>query len=321
MSDSAVSSLSGRISDISKGDTTRAAIKSLGESAGEASARIASGKIGGGYDAPETAEKTRQLLNIEQKTMGSESIKPKVTLITGRINLAYGINKRLGEIATEVRVRVTQAGDPTIKDAGFSSYCQTKLDEVEVLLNKKDFEGRTLMGGTATRSNAVDFTLAAMPAVAATPDATYDAYFIGETGIHTATFKEGETLQYGVSAMDPGARDLIFWLKSGTVVTPDGVPGSNSTIRLQGMQDGLGKSIEGLADSKQNLGQQLGKLEGISDRNEEELAYLTHTMSEFVDADLLAEFIRSSQEMLKLNLNQTLLARENESLKNLLSNI
>ena len=147
MPESAISSLSGRVSDLSRGNTTRDAIKKLGESSAEASGRIASGKIGGGYESPETAEKTRQLLNIEQKTMESESVKPKVTLLTGRINLAYGINERLAEIATEVRTRVTQAGDPTIRDAGFSTLCQKKLDEVEALLNKKDFEGRSLTGG------------------------------------------------------------------------------------------------------------------------------------------------------------------------------
>tara|TARA_R110002095_G_scaffold199244_1_gene178972 strand:- start:1842 stop:2801 length:960 start_codon:yes stop_codon:yes gene_type:complete len=316
-----VNSIEGRVSDLSKGNTTREAIRTLGQSAAEASGRIASGKLGGGYEAPETAEKTRQLLNIEQKTMESDSIKPKVTLLTGRISLAYGINKRLEEIATEVRTRVTQAGDPTIRDAGFSTFCQKKLDEIETLLNKKDFEGRSLMGGNATRSNAVDFTLAAMPAAAAAPDATYDAYFIGEKGIHTATFKDGEAFEYGASAVDPGVRDLVFYLKSGTAVTPDGIPGSSNTIRLQGMQDGIGKAIEGLTDSKKILGEQLGQLEGLSGRNDEELAYLQQTMSELTDADLLAEFIRSTQEMLKLNMNQTLLAKENETLKNLLSNI
>ncbi len=321
MPESAVSSLSGRVSDLSRGNTTRDAIKKLGESSAEASGRIASGKIGGGYESPETAEKTRQLLNIEQKTMESESVKPKVTLLTGRINLAYGINERLAEIATEVRTRVTQAGDSTIRDAGFSTFCQQKLNEVEALLNKKDFEGRSLTGGNATRSNAVDFSLAAMPAAADSPDATYDAYFIGEKGIHTASFKDGEAFQYGISAVDPGVRDLIFYLKSGTAVTPGGIPGSSNTIRLQGMQDGLGTTVDGLMDSKKILGEQLGKLESISKRNDEDVAYLTQTMSELTDADLLAEFIRSTQEMLKLNMNQTLLAKENETLKNLLSNI
>jgi len=296
-------------------------IKTLGESSAEASGRIASGKIGGGYESPETAEQTRQLLNIEQKTMESESIKPKVTLLTGRINLAYGINERLAEIATETRTRVTQAGDSTVRDTGFSAFCQQKLTEVEALLNKRDFEGRSMMGGSATRSNAVDFTNAAMPAAADAPDATYDAYFISEKGTHTVTFKDGEVFQYGVSATDPGVRDLIFYLKSGTAVTPDGVIGSSNTIRLQGMQDGLGAVTDGLMDSKKILGEQLGKLEGISKRNDEDVAYLTQTMSELTDADLLAEFIRSTQEMLKLNMNQTLLAKENETLKNLLSNI
>lgn len=321
MSGSEVTSLSGRVSDLSRGNVTREAIRELGESAAEASGRIASGKIGGGYQSPETAEKTRQLLNIEQKTMESESVKPKVTLLTGRINLAYGINERLVEIATEVRTRVTQAGDPTIRDAGFSAFCQQKLTEVEALLNKKDFEGRSLMGGSATRTNAVDFNMAAMPAPADSPNAAYDAYFIGEKGIHTSTFKDGEVFQYGTSAVDPGVRNLIFYLKSGTAVTPDGIPGSSNTIRLQGMQDGLGTTIDGLADSKKILGEQLGNLEGISKRNDEDVAYLTQTMSELTDADLLAEFIRSTQEMLKLNMNQTLLAKENETLKNLLSNI
>lgn len=316
-----VASLSGRVSDLSRGNTTRDAIKVLGESAAEASGRIASGKIGGGYQSPETAEQTRQLLNIEQKTIESESAKPKVTLLTGRINLAYGINERLVEIATEVRVRVTQAGDPTIRDAGFSAFCQKKLDEVEVLLNKKDFEGRSIMGGSATRSNAVDFTMAAMPAAADTPDGTYDDYFIGEKGTHTSTFKDGEIFEYGASASDPGTRDLIFYLKSGTAVTPDGIPGSSNTIRLQGMQDGLGTTLEGLLDSKKIVGEQLGQLEEISKRNDEDVAYLTQAMSELTDADLLAEFIRSTQETLKLNMNQTLLAKENETLKNLLSNI
>jgi flagellin-like hook-associated protein FlgL len=160
-----------------------------------------------------------------------------------------------------------------------------------------------------------------MPAAADAPDATYDAYFISEKGTHTATFKDGEVFQYGVSAADPGVRDLIFYLKSGTAVTPDGVIGSSNTIRLQGMQDGLGAVTDGLMDSKKILGEQLGKLEGISKRNDEDVAYLTQTMSELTDADLLAEFIRSTQEMLKLNMNQTLLAKENETLKNLLSNI
>ena len=316
-----INTVSARSSNVSR---QLASFDSLGktqEDVADSAGRISSGKKSSKYMSEELADKTRQILNTEQNLKQSEELKNKASNISGRIDLAYAVNDRLIEITTEVRERVMKALDSTMKDPNFSSFCKNKIDELQKLLNKQDFEGRTLFGGTATRSDAVDLSLAPVPGAGTIPDPTYNQYFLGEDGIHQASFKGGRVLKYGESAKSQGVRDLVFCLKMGSVTTPDGTDGSVNTQRLKSMHQGLVGTMSGLATSKDALGRQANELESIQNSNEDDLQFLSTTMSELTDADLFKEFIRSSQEMMKLNLNQIMMNKENQSLQNLLSNI
>lgn len=317
-----VNTLSGRISTVSNHRSIMQGVEEAGNAAGQATARIASGKLDGGYSAPEMAESTRTILKTEQNLMQGEATKFTTNRITGRINDTYTINERLKEIATKVRAQVAYVRDATkgTANADFSTFCQNNLTEVESLLNRKDPEGRGLFGGAATKTNAVDFSLLATPTPGATPDATYTAYFKGGPGNHTSTI-DGEPVEYGANATDPGMRDLIFWLKQGTATTPDHVEGSSSSQRLEGMMDGLATTMGGLTDTQKKVGEQLNKIEGIQERNVKKMTDNTDTMSQLTDADPALEFIRAAQEMLRQSMTQNLLVKETDSLRDMLRNI
>ncbi len=320
MAGTTVSPVAVHISLTSEAATRADGTKSSGEDASDATKQIASGKKSENYATPEIAGKTRLVLSSEQNVQTREADTPKINLLTGRINLADSANKTLRGIASKFHARVTYAQQPAVIDAEFSDFCKGLLKQVEVTLNKKDFEGRSLFGGAATKSDAVDLSLATTPAVGATPDATYNAYFNGEDAKHKATVG-GEVLEYGFSALDPGARDLIFWLKSGVATAPDGDITSSNGQRLQGMQDGLGKTTNLLSATQKTVGEQLSDLERIAENNEDERAYNEGAFSALTDADLLAQLTRRTQAMMMQQLMMSLQSSSTEEFKNLMNKI
>ena len=262
---------------LKKGQTT------VGKEVAESTAETSSGQKSGGYSGPEMAENTREVLSTEQHSIEGKATQGKIKKLTGHITQAFGANKALQDITAKLHTRVTAAQQAGTKDNNFGDFCKDMLGQVEKILNKKGFDGRTLFGGDATRTDAVKLSDAGIPGAGDQPDATYDGYFKGDDAKHHSTVN-GESFDYGFSALDPGARDLIFWLKSGSVTTPDGDPGSPNGQRLKGMQDGLHKVTDSLSDTKKVIGEQLNNLERISQSNDDELVYNETAFSELTDA-------------------------------------
>lgn len=317
---SPLSPTAGHTSLISEGLTKKQGAEQANKAASDATKETASGKKSGGYAGPEMAEQTRRVLKTEQHTIEGKSTQTKVKLLTGRITLAAGANQDLSKIAQKLHERVTSAQNTSSKDRNFPDFCKGLLREVEQTLNKKDFEGRSLFGGAATRSNAVNLSDALTPTAGASPDANYNSYFKGNDSKHTSTLN-GEEMEYGFSALDEGAQDLIFWLKSGEVTNPDGIPGSDSSIRLQGMQDGLHKVTADLADTKKVIGEQLGNLERINNNNEDELAYNETTLAEITNADILEQLTKRTEAMMMQQLMMHLQKSSTDDLKNLMNSV
>ena len=321
MPDMTISTPVGRVSTLSKQSTLENANTKKNKALAEAQSQMATGKLSSRYSNEAIAGKTRLVLGSEQSKIEGEDLKSRLNSIEARLNRSYAVDQRLLQISNEVRTRTMTALDPSAQDTAYADFCQGKLKEVETLLNSRDIENRTLFGGTKTNTDAIDISLAAIPAAGDTPDATYNQYFIGEEGIHTMQLKEGETLEYGFSALDEGPRDLIFWLKMGTATYPDRDGTSVNTQKLQAITEGLGDTARSLAITQQAIGSQMSRLESIRTNNEDDIAYHAEIIASYTDADLMSAFIRQVQESAQQNLMQMAYMRETHMLDQLINKI
>ncbi len=318
--------MAGRASFSSDQAVLRKGQETVGREVSESTEETSSGQKSGGYAGKEIAENTRKVLSSEQGGITGSADQGKIEKLTGDITLAFGANESLQKIASNFHARVTAAQAGGKKDNNFPDFCKDMLGQVENILNKKRFDGRSLFGGNATRSDAVRLSDADIPAVGDQPDANYKEYFKGEVpkpgedSKHHSTVND-EAVEYGFSALDPGARDLIFWLKSGSVTTPDGDPESPNGKRLAGMQNGLHKVTEALSDTKKIVGEQLGNLERISQDVETKLAFSKDTLSELTDADLLEQLTRRTQAMMMQQLMMHMQSASTKDFQNLINNI
>lgn len=313
-------SLAGRVSENSARIASKSGAATTAKALSDANIESTSGIKAGGYKSPDIAEYTRAVLRTEQHVTEKEGIIKKEIVIRNRINSAARANDDLMKIAQNFHTRITSAQQPGTEDRTFNKFCESSLNEVQIILNRRDAQGRSLFGGSATQTNPVDLSLATVPGAGAIPDDTYNAYFQGEESIHSTTIG-GEELQYGFHALEPGVRDLIFYLKSGTIVTPDHTPGSVNTTRLQGMQDGMHKVTENLADTKEIVGQQAAKLERFGEDAKDQLMAYEKELAEYIHADPMEAWVKRTEAANKQQLLQTLLAQDTRRLKDLLSTI
>lgn len=311
-----------RSSDSSRSQQFFEAIGRSQSNLNEAQSRVSTGKNALSYRDKSFADTTRAALNLEENKYLATEARNKFITLGGRLNSSLIVIRRLEEIATEGRQRVASAKDSTVQDMTFAEFCVGKLAEVETLMNKTDSEGRYLFGGQKTLGTIVDLSLAAVPAAGTLPTPAYaQAYFTGESTPQQTTFRDGVTLDYMISADDPAFRDLVFWFKMGTSVVPDGIPGSPASLKLDGMLDGLGNAVNEIAKARQKLGPELEQVENIEETTEDDKIYFSQSLAALNDARLFEEFIRSSTEFLRMNLNQILLSKEVTALQSLLSQI
>lgn len=301
---------------ISHGQASSKLNKQYQEATLELSSRIKSS----GYMNREVAENTREVLNSEQTVIINKSIQSKRIVIENRIKASARASADLQRIATEVHQRVTSAQQAGTEDRNFSDFCNSKLKEVEIILNRRDSAGLSLFGGKSTSDDAVNIADAAMPGPGALPDATYTDYFKGDASLHSATL-DGTAVEYGFNGSIQGARDLIFFLKSGTVVTPDHTPGSPNTQRLKGMQDGLHNAIKGLSDTSETLGRQLQAVENIADESVNNSNVAQEKFQSIVGVEEWEAWAKQQEAANQLQLLETMLAQSTRRMKDLFQNI
>lgn len=311
----------GRVSDQSTFQTLNSADAKKSAELAHAQAQIATGKLTTKYSNELIAEHSRKILTSVQGKQEGAALESRAGAIELRLNRSYAVNQRLIALASNVRDRTIKALDVTATDSSYPDYCEATLKEVESLLNARDSEGLFLFGGTQTSQEIVDVSLAPTPGVGATPDDTYDQYFLGEEGIRTTQLKDGQVLDYGFSAKDPSARDLIFWLKMGTATTPDRVSDSDNTKKLQAILEGLGDTNRSLTITQQELGTQMNRLESVVSNNEDDVAYHTRVIASYTDADLFQAFIAQVQASAQQELLQISYMRKTRMLEQLLSKI
>lgn len=309
-----------RTSSFAAAEIRRNALNDVGVQVADANAQTSTGLKGGGYASEATAEKTRLILDKVQIKLQGEASKDKASLITGRINLSVGAVQNIQSIRDDFHQLVTNAQNGITGDENFADRCRNFLGQLQIILNKKDFDGQSLFGGAATDRNPVNLDDALVPGSHETPTAAYDQYFKGDDALHSSTV-HGEPVSYGFSAMDPGVRDLIFWLKSGTQVVPNGDPNSDSGQRLTLMQDGLHDVTKQLGQIKTNLGTQLGNVQRIEKDVDAEMSYTETTLHELIDADMLAQLIRHHEELLHQQMLMTLQTRETTAMTEMMRSI
>ena len=149
----------------------------------------------------------------------------------------FNLNE-LKDISTEFLARVHKAYDSAYIDLTFRDYCGLKMSRVEEILNSTNSKGVFIFGGVSENPKVVDLSLLEPPAPDATTESALTTYFTGTSGGHTVN-KNDNVLKYGCSADINAIRDLIFFLKKGTSIIPDGIYDSHATIALSTMQDGI----------------------------------------------------------------------------------
>lgn len=315
------SNASSRSSDVSKMDSFNTTLAETMGRYNQAQTRLSTNEQNAKYNTPDMAQQAKAFLTLEEKTSEISALKFKLTQVSGRVKYSITVNQRLQEIASEYRERVMKARDATASHGEFSQFCQDKLKEVEGLLNKTDAEGRNLFAGTATTGKAVDLSLAPVPPSGTSPDPSYLAYFKGETGAFDTQLRPGETFNFGFSADENPVRDLVFWLKLGTSVTPTSNPSDPNHQKMSDILDGLGTTVGSFSDLHSKLGSQLGKLEGLTQENGDDEMFVTQSMQAINEANMLQEFINASMEFTRLSMNQILMQKEMQNAQRLIERI
>ena len=285
----------------------------------KATLELSSG-LKGNYMNPEVAEHTRQALSAEQHITEDENTQSKTVILENRMKSSIRSCKDIRTIANDFHTRVTSAQSAGTEDRNFADFCKDQLAALENILNRRDAEGRSLFGGAATQRNAVDLSQVNPLAPGALPDATYNGYMQGEPAIHSVTLND-ETVTYGFHAEEPAIRDLIFYLKSGSVTSPDNTPGTPNSIRLGIIQDGLHSVSKGLADISDTLGRQLGNIERVSHESEMAAADYKEEQSHIIQADKWKAWAERQEAANTLDLIHTMISQDTRRLKDLFQQI
>jgi flagellin-like hook-associated protein FlgL len=314
--------LPGRTSDASRASNFNSTIATIQEKMNTAESQASSGKFSRSYGTKSMAPNTRSFLRFEQDQQNQESIQKGITTLNTRLNGMVTIVDRLKSISAEAWHRSTQAADTSAIDVTFPQFCRDRLTEIERLLNKTDAEGRNLFGGIQSQGRIVDFTILPTPTLGDTPNAAFAAaYFTGTSDAQNSTLLEGQTINYGLSADGAFARDLIFYLKMGSGIVPDGLATSTATQTIQTIQGAFQVSGKTLGFAGESLGQQLRVLESSREMSRNSEGFAQESIAEYNAADYFTQFLASSTATLQLSMNQTLEMRAMQNFQSLLNKL
>jgi flagellin-like hook-associated protein FlgL len=306
--------LSGRVSDLSTSQQTRRNIAQSQQALEVSRNQVGTGKQSGRYASMDLVNNLKSFLRTEQQGILAKGRKDPYLKVSENLNTSIVSVNRMKDIAAEFRQRVHSAQDPSATDLSFASYCQAKLNEVQQLLNKNNSLGMPVFGGSETSRPPVDVTLMATPAAGDSVSTASTAYFQGKSGGHTTSVEDSETFQYGVSADEPAFRDLLFWLKKGSVITPDHSPGSNASIALTSMTDGLGQTVRDLSNVGDRLGAQLGQVENMQSTNDADQRQFQEILSRLNDTDPYQAYIDMAQGETRTQLNHMIQSKQLQSI-------
>lgn len=313
-----VSNLAGRVSNVSMLTASQNDGRVTQEALAKATQQASSGYIAQEYGDKDIAPNTRTILNAEQNVLKAGNNNTRLLTIEQRLNRSVQITNRLISIAGEVRQRAMKATDVTSNDTTFSEFCQFKVGEVQLLLNSKDSENRNLFAGTQTSGDAVNLSLAPVPTPGSQPDPSTSPYYLGTPDLNQTTLTDDEAFSYGYTADEEGVNALIHWLKMGAATTPDHDPGSNNTLNLRTMIEGLGTTTQQLADTRTVLGTQLGTIETTLKYNTEDKIFYEGVSSELTEADVTKAIMDQVIAEAQLDVITRLQARTTELFKKIL---
>ncbi len=308
-----------RTSDAGQRHMQKATSKKLNDAHRRAVEEQATGRHQGGYMSEKTAEHTRKIETSSQAIATAEGIKSLRVTIESRINSSVRATQDLQNIARNFHHRITAAQQAGAEDRNFNLYCQNALKEVENVLNRRDEAGQPLFGGKKIGVDPVKVDDAAIPAPSALPNASYDDFFKGEKDSRHSVTMDNQTVDYGFNAFDV-ARDLIFYLKSGSATIPDGTEGSDSSIRLERMQDGLHGCVQTLVDTQEELGQDLGKVERIVDKSNQAGHDAQIQFNQIVSKDQWEAFIEEKEAAAQLEIAMRASLRTNQMITDMFKN-
>lgn len=270
----------------------------------EARNRTSSGLLSRSYASPATASNTRNILKATQDKIELTEKRSPMIVVKETLNSTISSINDLRDIASELASRAVKAMDSATPDLTFRDFCTIKLAQVEAILNRTNSIAAPIFGGTSRDGKVVDLSLVATPAPGASTASALTTYYKGTSGGLETSFDENQPVNYGVSADVDAIRDLIFWLKKGAVVIPDGTPGSNATVALTTLVDGAPATVRSLSLLTAVQGNVLGVFESIEKRNGDDLSEAEIQYNSLNMANVAEEIIRSGTSDFNLQMNQ-----------------
>lgn len=285
----------------------------------EARNRTSSGLLSRSYASSATAPNTRNILKATQNKIELTEKESPMIVVKETLNTTISSIKDLRDIATELAALSVKARDGATKDLTFRDFCIGKLAQVESILNTTNSTGAPIFGGTSRDGKVVDLSLVGTPAPGASTAAALTTYFKGTSGGLETSFDENQAVNYGCSADADAIRDLIFWLKKGAAVVPDGIEDSNASIALITMVDGVPANVRSLSQLTAVQGNILGVFDNIEKRNGDKLSDADIQYNSLNMANVAEEIIRSGTSDFNLQMNQINKTNELRSIRDFLN--
>lgn len=265
----------------------------------------------------DAGDDTARIMNLEDILTGLTSYKQSGTTVTERLRKMEISVRQINDIAVEYRARLNKATSFGVTDTTFQSFCQSKLEEVQRLLNTQDSDRRYLFGGYETTSPPVDISLLAAPAPGAL--VSYD-YYLGTTDSVSAKISDLQELHYGITAGNDGFAKLIHALKIGATSAPSS---DTNTIDYQKLKNSATPLMEevssAIPDILQEIGISMRVVEQTNERNQSTHEMISNMLADLKDADPVKSMFELGKEQVKLQFSMIAHQHLSQNLDSLLS--
>ncbi len=279
------------------------------------------GTIANSYSSAATAPNTRSILKATQDKCLFEGIKTPLLMVKENLKSTYEGVVRMRDIAQEFAVRIKGASDTATLDGTFATFCADKLKEISTILNEQNSSSAPIFGSSSRLPMVVDLSLMPVPAPGDPVGMATTSYFLGESGGLNTTLGENQTMNYGCSADETAIKELLFWLKKGSVVHPDGDVNGNACLALQTMTDGIKFTQNKLALLGAKEGGLFATIDGIEKGFNDKQARNAQDLDTYLAANIAESLIKSSEADQRLQMQNMSKVNRLRTIRNYVQNM
>lgn len=263
--------------------------------------RISSGKKSEHYSG--VARDARRIVNTETAHIRTTQFISNNNLIEQRLQAMETNVAQVFELVTQYKSLLINAlNADNSSDLAMPIQTQSLLDEVSALLNVEQ-DGRFLFAGTRTDTRPVD--QAGLPGAYVVPTSNGDSigYYSGDTTSLTVQADENFTVSYGAHAGEQGFEQAIRAMHMVIIGPPNDRATLDDALRV------INQAIDGVSDTRTQIGASRSALENVNVRLDEFLLFSEKTISDLENTDITSVITQMNTDQVAVEASFAVISR------------